>query len=769
MQFNCNKVYTFAENKNDMQKITLLILMFACSIFSFSQEIEGKILDAETNETLYGVQVYSSDFEIGTISDIHGRFHFQHDFLYPSRFRFSLMGYESQFILLDPSDTAIVVLMTKNHLNLEEVLVQSNARGTLQRDNVSYIETRKLSELKSIPSIGLGDALSQIPGVYNSSTGTGISKPVIRGLQGTRIVTMLNGLRIENQQWGGDHGMGISELGIGQIEVIKGPASILYGADALGGVLYFVDEAYAKQNHQSLTLQTQFNSNSLGTSNQLIYKNSQKKSRFSIAGLFSDFADYQIPNGRYAADSRFKEKALKMNYSYNQKNWVIHFKYNFQSNRVGIPGHSHDSIPNPLDFQITKQERKNTIPAQVIQNHFISVENKFFFAKTELSILTGFTSNQLAEFEEKFTVPGISMRLNNYLAKAQVKNTWNEKWTLLYGVQSMFQDNINKKDATEILMPTARTADIGVFALGFFSLKKWNFQAGARTDLRHIESLSIFEGQNLLKRQFGSFNGALGAVRNSKKYTWRANVSSGFRAPHLTELLANGFHHGALRYEIGNIDLKAEQAVQLDLNFEFHHEHLEININPFINVFQNFIVLNPIDSIAEGLPVYKYEQVDFAQTMGIDLAWHYHPHFAHWLHLENSYSYIYASGPSKSALPFTPQARIQTELKVEFAKKRSFYCENIQIQHHYLFAQNRVSIFETSSNAYQIINLAAHFKWKSKSNFSFDIGIRNLLNQNYIDHLSRLKNIQLASPGINFFLAGKFQIEYKNKNHEKTK
>ncbi len=139
----------------------------------------------------------------------------------------------------------------------------------MQNQTISNIESRKLSELNIIQPTTLGEAISNIPGVYQSTTGVGISKPVIRGLSGSRVVTYLNGLRIENQQWGGDHGMGVDELGIGSVEVIKGPASLLFGADALGGVVYFVDEPYENQNTISSTLQSRYNSVTMGSDNTL--------------------------------------------------------------------------------------------------------------------------------------------------------------------------------------------------------------------------------------------------------------------------------------------------------------------------------------------------------------------------------------------------------------------------------------------------------------------------------------------------------------------
>lgn len=739
-----------------IRHISILGMLFI-SLISWSQEIKGTV-KGKNALGLANVSVYALDYEIGTKTDSKGKFVLRLDAKQPVRLRISLLGYETLIQSVQPNSETEFAL-EEQHLDLEEVVIVSNAQGLLQKNNVTHIETRKLSELKTIPTIHLGEALNNIPGVYQSSTGNGISKPVIRGLQGMRVITLLNGLRIENQQWGGDHGMGVSELGIGSIEVIKGPSSVLYGADALGGVIYLVDEPHAKQNHQEIEVKSQFSSNTLGTNNQLLYKLAQNKWRLTVGGLYTNHADFQLPNGRYAQNSRFNEQAGKMNFSYHNKNWVSNVKYNFQANRTGIPGHTHDSIVNPLSFQVSQQNRKATIPAQVIRNHFLSWENKFFFRKRELQTMLGFTQNQLNEFDEKVTIPGISMSLQNYLAQVRLKEDLGSIH-VNYGVQFMHQRNQNNEKASEKLLPNVEMTDIGAYFLANRSWKKWTVQAGVRYDIRNTVSLESFKGNDRINKQFQSFNGSLGTIYKREKTTWRLNYSSGFRAPHVTELLANGFHHGALRYEIGNQNLRSELANQLDATFEFHHEHLELIINPFISYFQNFIYLNPLDTLIESLPAFAYEQKDDLWMYGLDISYHYHPHFAHWIHLDQQASLIQAVDNSNNALSLMPQNRIQTALRFVFSSKRKFKFDQIAIQHIYALEQNRVATFETKSPAYQLLHAAIHMSTKiSGHTLKFHVGVRNALNERYIDHLSRLKNIDMPSPGINFIAGLQFNFE----------
>jgi len=276
-----------------MWKIHLLTSTLLFAFTSLSQEIKGIVKEKESGKLLPAITVSLVDYEIATKTDSLGRFMLEPKFGNSKtiRIQFSGLGYKSIILQQALSATDLLVELEQDHIELEEMIVTSNQRGSLQKNNINHIEVKRLSDLRTIPSTSLGEALNNMMGVYQSSTAIGISKPVIRGLQGIRVVTLLNGLRIENQQWGGDHGMGVSELGIGSVEVIKGPSSVLYGTDAMGGVLYLVDESYAKQNKQELQFQTQAESNTLGTNNQLFYKVAGKNWRLSTGGLLTNHAD----------------------------------------------------------------------------------------------------------------------------------------------------------------------------------------------------------------------------------------------------------------------------------------------------------------------------------------------------------------------------------------------------------------------------------------------------------------------------------------------
>ncbi len=745
-------------------KAKLLCVSLLTALAVNGQSLSGKVISAENGAPVYSAAVYLPDFGIGTFSDSSGYFELRNDLPESVKISIKADGFETILTTILIAKSPVVLKLKEKHLELDEVIV-SNNQGALQRNNSIHIETRKLSDLNGIPGTNLTESLTNIPGVYSSSTGTGISKPVIRGVQGIRVLTMLNGLRIENQQWGGDHGLGITELGIGSVEVIKGPSSLLYGADALGGVVYFIDEPYARNNTHELNVKTQVESVSMSTKSQMMLKTARKNYRLSIGGLYNNQADYQLPNGKFAQNSRFFDQAAKLAFATNKGKWSMHLRYNFSHTRSGIPGHTHDSIVDPSKFQVENQNRSYTVPAQVFFNHFLSFENKFFLKRNELTLLTGQTFNRLTEFEEKLTIPGIQADLHNSLYSVKLKSHLTEHIFIVSGLQGMFQNNINSSKATEQLIPDALTMDNGAFVIGYYEGKYWNFQAGIRYDIRQLRSLETFKGTSPITRNYQGLNYSLGAVRTTEKQTIRGNISSGFRAPHLSELLANGFHHGALRYEIGSTELKAENAVQLDLTYEYHGEHLEVILNPFTSLLSNYIYLNPLDTVIASLPVFEYVQLEDGFSYGVDAGWHYHPHFAHWLHVENSFSYVMIRGNDDFQVSLLPQSRISTLLKVAVPMKSKFRLDDFSIQHLYYFRQTNVAAFETASPAYQVVNIGLNAQLKGNVPLNFQLGVKNVLNSRYIDHLSRLKNIDLPFPGRNFYLS----IAYQLINNHKVK
>jgi iron complex outermembrane receptor protein len=734
-------------------KLFTSLITLCISVLTFGQTYTGQVFqsDSEKKPVPYS-KVYFVDIGTTVQSDVNGKFEITNAPKGSNHVIVSAFGYETVHldIILGP-EPAIIFLDLAHH-ELDKVIISND--GLLHRETITNAESHKMSDINKIPSTTLGEAIANIPGVYQASIGSGVSKPVIRGLSGSRVVTYVNNLRIENQQWGNDHGLPITSVGIGNVEVIKGPASLLYGADALGGVLYFVDEPYEERNKMSGYIKTRFEHNNLGSSNEAGFRYSKDAFRINVYGGFDSFADYGVPDGRQVLNSRFTQAQGKVSMGYVKDNWVMDVRYNYYFGRIGLPGHTHDSLPDLNDFLTTTQRRDDNIPKQVIQNHFLSVENKFFFRDHQLIVMVGNTNNDLHEHDHKIFTPEIQKNLNNTLYNIKWRAKINENWESTVGSQGMLQINTNGETATEILVPDSRTADIGVFGMMRYKLKKWRFLFGGRFDRRDIATFNT----ETFKGAYNGLNYSAGFAYMGKKSTARFNVSSGFRAPNSSELLADGVHHGSWRYELGNTALVSEQSIQIDASYALHFNDLELIVNPFFNYLQNYIYVQKLDSIIGSYNVFEYTQTPSAILYGTDFGFHYHPHGAHWLHIESSFSTVFAEDENKNPIPFIPQTRINSQLRFDLNMKGMFQIKNIVLQHLYLFEQNRLGILETVTPAYQLLNAGINMKVNWDNPLFISAGVRNILNEEFIDHLSFVKDLGIQAPGINVYASVRYEF-----------
>lgn len=735
----------------------LLFIFFTLFVFHYgnAQNIKGSILDLNSGEGLPFAKIYCIETQNGAIADSNGNWELENVINNQMTLQISASEYESKMIEVDNPSTDIIVELELAHIHLDEVII-STSESKLQRYSTFPIDSRKIADLNKIENTNLVDALSNMPGIYNQSTGNGIAKPVIRGLSGMRVLTSQNGLRIENQQWGADHGFGVFNLGIDRVEVIKGPSSLIYGADALGGVIYLADEPYANANESEFKMSSKFETNSLATVNNISYKSSKNKLRFAVYGGYFNRADYGIPGNQFVTNSKNSGGSVKTAIGYNKKNWITNFRYQLLYFQNGLPGHTHDANPDVSSFLNDNQSRSYNIPAQKITNHLAQWENKIYFKNDELVAQLGFTSNELKEYGEKVSVAGIDMTLQNYSYNIRWKHQFNKHFELFSGSQGMFQSNTNGRYAEEVLVPNADFVDLGAFSLLKGTFNIWNIQAGARYDQRSVTTL---ESVDPFAKTFSGVNYSAGISRSSKNFTTRLNASSGFRPPHVSELLANGVHHATMQYLIGDVNLDSERANQIDFYFGSHFDHIEIVINPFINQINNFVFKDPTGNTdsTSGLPLFNIKQTD-ALLSGGDIAIHYHPHIAHWLHLESNFSLLSAQDISNNSLPFTPQNRINNIVKVDFNSDKKLKINSLSAQYVYFFEQNKVANYEQTSDAYQLINLGCNGSLLTKHKIDFSFGVNNLLNAKYIDHLSRLKPYEIANPGRNFYIKLNFMI-----------
>lgn len=728
-----------------------MLALLMVSTWTFSQQkISGKITN-EAGMPLQFVTLHLIENNGYTETDENGNY--QLDSVPQGNITIVvyLFGYEQQTLKINSLDVQEYDLTLKEkEQHLDEVIV-STAFNKIQSQNVMKVSHESMEEIKKSGAISLMDGVTNIPGVSQISTGTSIGKPVIRGLSSNRVLTYAQGVRLENQQFGEEHGLGLSASGIESVEVIKGPASLLYGSDAIGGVLYFNPEKYAPNNTTRGNVFQQFASNTQGTNTSFGIKSSPNNWKFLLRANYNSQADYKIPSGDRITNTRFIEKDLKYGIGYANSRFSTDIRYNYNQLNLGLPedGIENTGFRNPL------------YPKQDIDNHILSLNQKVYFKNSKLEADLGYTFNNRKELEDVDVIAlHMKLKTGNYNIKYYLPK-WKNLETIV-GVQGMHQTNSNFGE--EMLIPDATVDDFGTFITSNY---EWNtnvLQAGIRFDNRNVitsEHGTIGEEGyfGAIDKKFNSFNFALGYKTNlTDKIISRINLASGFRAPNLSELTSNGVHEGSNRYEIGNQNLKNEQNFQADLNLEYKSEHFEYFINGFYNHINNYIFISPTGNMLDANYAYEYLQNN-ATLYGGETGIHLHPHPIDWLHFTSSYEMVIGKQKGGEYLPLIPANQWKNTLRGEFKLGKWFQKAFANLQVNYTFDQNNISSFETKTNDYTLVNLGLGGTVKlQKMKFDLSLNAKNLLDKTYVAHLSRLKSDGIPNMGRNIVLGINFNF-----------
>ena len=754
----------------------LLVLVSLPTTLMAQNSIKGSVTD-ENSTPVFGADIYIEQLHLGTTSDESGLFELNNIPNGTHKLSISFVGFNTENIELNitSEEKILEISLTPSVFHMDEVIL-SAPFNKLQSENVMKIESKSIETLKKSGAPTLMQSISNIPGVSEITTGTGIGKPVIRGLSGNRVLVYTQGVRLENQQFGNEHGLGMNDSGIESVEVIKGPASLLYGSDALGGVLYLNPEKFAYQDQTKVDLSQAFFSNTLGSNTSLGFKTSKKKIKFIARGGFNSHADYQIPDGDRVTNTRFTEKDFKTGLGFNLDQFVTEFRYNYNQSEIGIP--------EGIEQQTTS--RSVALPYQDLNTHILSLHNHFYLHKSKIDLNLGYTVNNRKEFEDEHGHEGeepevavdevahedeeaaLDMKLKTFSYDLKYNLAKMGQFETIAGIQGMYQENQNFGE--EILIPDAITNDVGIMVTSTLAINdKSSLQGGIRYDQRALSSSSfakedpndhsqeiIIDG---LDRSFSNVTFSLG-YKNLffEKIITRINVASGFRAPNLAELTSFGVHHGSNRFEIGNPDLVSEQNFQFDLSLEYANRHIELFANGFYNNLNNYIFANPSGNVIEDYQVYEYVQSD-ANLYGGEFGVHFHPHPFDWLHLESTYETVIGEQSNGDYLPLIPANKWANTIRVEIKGTETFNDIYAALVLDSFLEQDKVSLNETVTPGYNLLHLrmGANLSFE-KINIGMNLGFNNILDETYIAHLSVLKADLIPNPGRNIVLGLNFKF-----------
>jgi iron complex outermembrane recepter protein len=764
--------------------------------------IHGSIYEHEGHEAIPHATIYLPDLKIGIATDDSGHYHIHGLPLGKQLIEVKAIGYTAEAVSLDIGDSSTYDFEL-SHLagELHEVVVSGMSRGADIHTSPLAITVLDRDELRQSSAGTVIEAVTRLPGVAMESSGPNIGKPVIRGLDDSRVLTLYDGLRQEGQQWGEEHGIEADKYHIDRVEVIKGPASIAYGSDALAGVVHMLPTRAAPEGTLATELHTDYatNNGAIGVSG--IINGSKDGIDFMLRGSHQLATNYRNATDGRVYGTAYRWTAMTAAMGIHQSWGHIHLHYTLYDNMQEVPDGSRDSASRRFTRQITEEDTARTIVPDVdldnyrisnihqhVQHYRLYAQTRFYLGNIgSLDLNLGAQTSHRREYNHpQYTdLAGLDLELNTLNYEMKYHTNESKKWSISAGVTGMLQSS-KVSAGTAFVVPAYMLVDVGPFVLGSVHIHKWHILAGIRYDMRHVETDALYTlpsaidgldrgytspivgGTRLFEPQAKTYQGFTATIgttwQAAKNLTLKLNVARGYRAPNISELAAHGIHPGSGIYQLA-AGLSPEFNLQSDIGVDFHSSYFAFSVELFYNYVQHYIFNRKLVAVAGGdstiVPGYETFQyaAGNAQLYGGEASIDIHP--IHALHIAANVSIVMAdllsTGgqavlPAERYLPTIPPVHGYTELRYEWAIKRAHLAQcYVKAGLEYYASQNRIfSAYntETATAGYALIDMGLGIgitNKKGRAIMILNLTGTNLLNTIYQNHLSRLKYLD-SSP-----------------------
>lgn len=787
--------------------LTLAFIGTSTQLFGQTATLSGRVTDGVKGVPYAAIGV--SQLGIGTVADSSGRFVLAA--LEPGlqKLNISALGYQKQTrsITLQPGQTVQITFhLIPQEKALDEVVVTGVSRSTkaLQAPLPTSVLSRR--EISLQPNSNAVDAAVRgVAGVSAVTTGPNISKPFIRGLGYNRVLTLYDGIRQESQQWGDEHGIEVDPYGIGRIEVVKGPASLSYGSDALAGVVNFIP--YLPQGADGTLvgdLTTEYQSNNGMAASSLGVGYRKQGWLLSARATGKAAHDYRNRADGYVYNTGYRESVYSFNLRRERPNGFSQISGNLYDNLQEIPDGSRDSLTRRFTRQVLDAgddiRTRPLVPDADLRSYAIAplhqhIQHRRLYTTHRLSLGGGhlnlsFAAQQSIRREYNHPTqpkqPGLYLALNTYTYHALYELPAIRGWELNFGINGMAQQN-RHRNATDYPIPNYDLFDGGTFLTAHTRQGRWEISTGFRLDLRHLTWGAFYLKPDSLgfdrkasantpearlafapfARTFQGYSGSLGSTYTlSDGLYLKANLGLGYRAPSVTELGAAGLDPGAHIVYQGDRSFSPEQSLQADLGLATSRPDYGYSLSVFANGLDGYIFLakavNPDGSpliVVPGNATYRYRQSQ-AYLYGAEASGDLHPQNLPWLNLSAGIAFtegrLYDSPEAGRYLPFIPPLSGRTELRLTRPQPwgpltRPYIRFDLRAtarQAHFFATDNT----ETATPGYALLGIGVGGSLSNKAGaerLQISLQADNLLDAVYQSHLSRLKYFEYYSASPN--------------------
>jgi iron complex outermembrane recepter protein len=633
------------------------------------------------------------------------------------------------------------------------------------------LSTLNLKTLTQERSHNLSTTIENIPGVNSISTGIGIGKPVIRGLSSNSVLIVHDGVKHESQQWGDEHAPEVSLYDLDRIEILRGPASLLYGSEGIGGVVNIISKPLQFSNTNKKIVYGDvdlggFSVNNEATGNVMLglgLKNVGLKGHLG----YRKSGEVKTPEGTFLVNTLnplIKDTIQGGKLSNSGANEIeggvsVGYRGNFGYIDAGFETFDREIQMHDADPLATGNQKLNTKQFELSGNFHLSKEY-------HLETILSYQIHGRKEFEtvedKDINNPTLNWKLNTFQGDLRLHNDLSKNLSGTFGLS--FNNMVNQSLGIEKLIPNFNSTSFGVYGFEKYNAEKFTFSAGLRYDFKRTnieptimgnDSLgNITKAINARNINFNSFSGSFGIVyRPNDMIDIFSNVGRGWRSPSEFELYVDGVHEGTNRVEKGIITQNPnatpipESSLNTDIGIRARYSKFNIELSFFNNVVNNFIYPSPtnvIDPIS-GLPIFNVKQ-DKSTFRGLEYSFQYQPISYVLLSLNGDYVFT-KNNANNSPLPFTPPMKNIIDLKLQKQQIGIMYNPYIKFSAKIVSGQNNVDPLETTTEGYTLMNagLGTDIVF-SKTVASIDLSVDNLADRKYVDHLSRYKSFAL-NPG----------------------
>ncbi len=746
--------------------------------------INGYVTDAQRHPVPGAVIRIETDSTKGDVTDTGGTFVLRNVCEGHTLLTCKADGYATAVAHIHVTgNNKVEFTLNADNNQLHEVVVNGVRMQDLH--TVAHTELKGLQLLQSRGKT-LGEALKQLPGLNAIQTGPTISKPVIHGLHSNRVLVLNNGVRQEGQQWGSEHAPEIDPFVANRISVVKGAASVRYGADAIGGVVLLDADPLPvnKGINGDLYLVGQTNGQMGTASGSLQGKAGDKPGGLSwrLQGTVKRGGNFRTPD-YYLKNTGIAEQDASAMVGYKHKGFDVTAYYSLYNTKNGIFEGSHAGNVTDLyaAFARTRPATASVFSYDIVRSYqqvfhdLAKVSTSYRFAnegKLELNVARQKDLREEYDISLPYTSnaallakPQVSFQLKTHSAEMVYTTPSRKGFSGNAGVAGNTQGNVFK--GIRYLVPNFRTYNGGVFAIERYSYKKFTFEAGARYDYRwqriyqrNPTTLQVYN----TTLTFSNATATGGVIyRAGDHLTLSGNAGTAWRAPSVNELYIHGVHFSDASYQDGDSTLAAERSLNSGITATYNRKKLRGEIDVYYNSIGNYIYEAPqaqsVTLLSGTFPAFKFTQ-DNVAIRGTDISVQYD--LLEHVTLQTRATIVRGYNVSKQDwLIYMPADRYENGVvfnlhKLQFMEEPYISVENVSVLKQIRVPPN--TDFVAPPNGYSIFNASAGFTTHvRKHKLQCDLTVSNFTNTRYRDYLDHFR-YYADNIGMNFIVKTKISF-----------